>query len=87
MQECVQVHNNGISDAFIPATSQRGVGSKSWRTGDGQAITTIEAPGVNHLEELQANPTAENNFGAMRNIFNNNIFSGTIDPVFRVDRR
>jgi hypothetical protein len=77
---CVQVHNNGISDAFIPSVSQRGEGSRSWRTGSGQTITTIEAMHMNHFEELQP----ENQ--EMRDIFDR-IFTGSIDEVFRINRR
>ena len=53
LTRCVQVHSNGISDAFIPATSQRGDGSLSWRQGQ-SFVSTIEAFGVNHQEEVQA---------------------------------
>jgi pimeloyl-ACP methyl ester carboxylesterase len=77
---CINVHNNGISDAFIPAVSQRGDGSRSWRTGSGQTITTIEAMHMNHFEELQP----ENQ--EMRDIFDR-IFTGSIDEVFRINRR
>jgi pimeloyl-ACP methyl ester carboxylesterase len=77
---CVQVHNNGISDAFIPALSQRGEGSRSWRTGGGQTVPTREAMHTNHFEELQPQSVE------MRAIFNE-IFTGAVDPVFRVDRR
>jgi pimeloyl-ACP methyl ester carboxylesterase len=82
---CDQVHNNGISDAFIPAVSQRGDGSRSWRVG-GQLVTTREALEINHEEELH--PNANNN--VMQNIFAE-IFRaepGTgIDPVFQINKR
>ena len=78
---CVQVHNNGISDAFIPATSQRGNGSDSWRNGN-TAIIQRQAPGVNHQEEVDPNNTE------MQVRFNE-IFlgQGDIPSVFRIDRR
>ena len=81
LTRCVQVHSNGISDAFIPATSQRGNGSNSWRVG-GSLVIDREAFGVNHSEELDANNAV------MRSIFNE-IFANTTssDPVFRIDRR
>jgi pimeloyl-ACP methyl ester carboxylesterase len=77
---CVQVHNNGISDAFIPAVSQRGEGSRSWRTGGGQVITTIEAMHMNHFEELQPQNVE------MTSIFDD-VFTGRYDAVFRINRR
>ena len=73
------VHNNGISDAFIPAVSQRGDGSRSWKVGS-QAVPTREAMHTNHKEELQPESVE------MRAIFDE-IFGGGIDPVFRVNRR
>ena len=80
---CVQVHSNGISDAFISATSQRGDGSPSWRQGGGGLVSTIEAMGVNHKEEVQAD-NAE-----MRGAFNR-VFSGEIQlgsgPSFQINR-
>jgi pimeloyl-ACP methyl ester carboxylesterase len=81
---CVQVHSNGISDAYIPATSQRGDGSNSWRIRNG-AITSMpvfkrEALGVNHFEEIDATNSM------MRSRFVE-IFSGSIDPVFRIDTK
>jgi hypothetical protein len=72
-------HNNGLSDAFIPSVSQRGDGSRSWQIGT-QPVILREAVGVNHWEETQPQSVE------MRAIFNQ-IFSGSIDPVFRVDRR
>jgi hypothetical protein len=77
---CVQVHNNGVSDAFIPALSQRGEGSRSWRTGGGQAVTTIEAMHMNHKEELQPGNVE------MTSIFDD-VFTGRHHPVFRIDHR
>lgn len=80
---CVQVHSNGLSDAYIPATSQRGEGSNSWRVANGAvstAVPKIEALGVNHFEEIDPNNLT------MRSSFNT-VFSGGIDPVFRIDRR
>ncbi len=80
---CVQVHSNGISDAFIPATSQRGDGSRSWRSGGGGLVSRIEAMGVNHQDEVDPDS------GEMQNAFNK-VFSG--DPTFgssdafRIDR-
>jgi hypothetical protein len=78
---CVQVHNNGISDAFIPAVSQRGDGSRSWRVGT-QTVPTREAMHTNHFEELQ--PESDE----MRAIFDE-IFGARngISQVFRIDRR
>jgi hypothetical protein len=82
---CVQVHNNGISDAFIPAVSQRGEGSNSWRiknSGNSTSVDVekIEAPGVNHQEEVDANNTV------MRDVFRD-IFFGTRGAAFRIDKR
>jgi pimeloyl-ACP methyl ester carboxylesterase len=76
---CFNVHNNGISDAFIPGVSQRGEGSRSWRVG-GLSATTIEAPHMNHAEELQPGNRE------MTDIFDD-IFTGRQFPVFRIDRR
>ena len=82
---CVQVHSNGISDAFIPATSQRGNGSDSWRVGSvgGTAVSWKEAMGVNHQEEVDPN-TAE-----MRSVFDD-VFSGQASrgssPPFQINR-
>jgi pimeloyl-ACP methyl ester carboxylesterase len=81
---CVQVHNNGISDAFIPATSQRGNGSNSWRirTGNGtlsDEVPKIEALGVNHFEERDAANAV------MRATFND-VFLGSRGAIFRIDK-
>jgi hypothetical protein len=80
---CLNVHNNGISDAFIPALSQRGEGSRSWRVG-GQPTIPIEAMHTNHAEELQPESVE------MRAIFDR-IFLATpgsdINPVFQINRR
>jgi hypothetical protein len=78
---CFNVHNNGISDAFIPAVSQRGDGSPSWRTG-AQMVIQREALGVNHLEELDANNQEMQ--ARFNEIFN---ASNGIPQVFRIDRR
>ena len=80
LTRCVQVHSNGISDAFIPATSQRGDGSPSWRHGSGGLVSTREAFGVNHKEELDSNN------GVMRSIFEE-ILTGNIDDHFKINRR
>ena len=80
---CVQVHSNGISDAYIPATSQRGDGSNSWRVRTGAvstAVVKIPALGVNHFEEIDANNAT------MQGIFND-IFSGNHGPQFRINRQ
>ncbi len=80
---CVQVHNNGISDAFIPAVSQRGDGSRSWKVGS-QTVPTREAMHTNHKEELQPESPE------MRAIFDE-IFraepGSEINPVFQINRR
>ena len=76
---CVEVHSNGISDAFIPATSQRGDGSNSWRV-NGVLVKRIEAFGVNHREEIDPSN------GVMRSVFEE-IFTGNVDDHFRIDRR
>ena len=83
VSECVQVHSNGQSDGWIPATSQRGEGSNSWRVANGAvstAVTKKEALGVNHFEEIDPN-------NAMMRTRFNEVFSGSIDPVFRIDRQ
>jgi pimeloyl-ACP methyl ester carboxylesterase len=85
---CVQVHSNGISDAYIPATSQRGEGSNSWRVRTGSTtsspVVKIEAFGVNHFEEHDANN------GVMQGIFNQVFLASPgsgINPVFQINRR
>jgi pimeloyl-ACP methyl ester carboxylesterase len=80
---CFNVHNNGISDAFIPAVSQRGDGSRSWRF-NGQIVPERQALNINHLEEIR--PFAENN--TILNVFDG-IFrvEGGLDPVFRINNR
>jgi hypothetical protein len=82
---CVQVHSNGLSDAFIPFVSQRGEGSNSWRVRNANSATSseivkIEAFGVNHLEELDAGN------GVMRDAFRD-VFSGNRGSIFRIDNR
>jgi pimeloyl-ACP methyl ester carboxylesterase len=86
---CVQVHSNGLSDAFIPFVSQRGEGSNSWRVRNANgnisaAVVKIEALGVNHLEELDAGN------GEMQRAFSR-IFlaepSSGIAPVFQINPR
>lgn len=82
---CVQVHSNGISDAFIPATSQRGDGSNSWRIRAGSGtlsnpVPQIEAFGVNHFEEREAN-------NAVMQVAFDRVLSGADGSVFRIDRR
>jgi pimeloyl-ACP methyl ester carboxylesterase len=81
---CVQVHNNGISDAFVPATTQRGNGSNSWRIRNSSGslsnpVPNIEVLGVNHFEERDPNN------GAMQTAFDR-VFSGVDGSVFRIDR-
>ena len=76
------VHNNGISDAFIPAVSQRGDGSRSWKVGS-QAVPTREALGVNHQEELDAENLVMR--GIFRDIFDRT--DASVDPVFQINRR
>lgn len=83
---CVQVHSNGQSDAWIPASSQRGDGSDSWRVRTGTTTSSlvlkIEALGVNHFEEIQATHPI------MQGIFND-IFDRTdvrVAPVFQINR-
>ncbi|NJN34963.1 MAG: hypothetical protein HC817_12625 [Saprospiraceae bacterium] len=82
---CANVHSNGLSDAFIPAASQRGDGRGSWRwDADGKQVPTREAFGVNHTEETDPNNAEMRRvFGE---IFLGNPFDG-IDPVFRIDQR
>jgi hypothetical protein len=79
---CVQVYSNGQSDAFIPATSQRGDGSNSWRVRTGtiasSPVVKIEAPTVNHQEETDANNAV------MQGIFRR-VFTGSDGAVFRID--
>jgi pimeloyl-ACP methyl ester carboxylesterase len=82
LTSCVQVHNNGLSDAFIPGVSQRGDGSRSWRKGDGGLITSFEAFGVNHEEEIES--TNEEMQSVFRRIFT---LQGGLEPVFRIDAR
>ena len=80
---CVQVHSNGISDAFIPATSQRGDGSPSWRQGGGGLVSRIEAMGVNHKEEVQAdNATMREKFD---DVFSGQNSQGSSAP-FQINR-
>jgi hypothetical protein len=80
---CLNIHNNGLSDAFIPAVSQRGDGSRSWRVGS-QPIRDIEAMQTNHWEELQ--PQSAEMLAIFDRIFLATPGSG-IEPVFRIDRR
>ncbi len=49
---CFTSQLNGRSDGFIPANSQTGVNSTSWL-----GVPTVEALGVNHLEEYDAGNT------------------------------
>lgn len=83
---CVQVHSNGQSDGWIPATSQRGDGSNSWRVANGavsSAVAKREALGVNHFEEIEAtNPVMQ---GIFRDIFDRS--GSDIAPVFQINRR
>jgi hypothetical protein len=74
-------YNNGISDAFIPALSQRGDGGTSWRTGSGGIITSFEAFGVNHLEEVDANNVE------MQAKFSTIFAAAGVDQVFKINRR
>jgi hypothetical protein len=76
---CVQVHSSDQSDGFIPARSQRGENSPSWRNGAGP-VTTIEARDVNHKEEVNASN------GEMNRIFDD-IFDGVHGSEFLVNRR
>jgi hypothetical protein len=71
LTSCAQVHSNGMSDSFIPITSQRGEGSSSWRTGSGG----------NHQDEVDANN------GEMQAKFNTIFAAAGVDQVFRIDRR
>jgi pimeloyl-ACP methyl ester carboxylesterase len=80
---CVQVHNNGISDAFIPAVSQRGLGSNSWRL-NGQITPSVEAVNINHLQEIQPNAELGEMQVAFAKIF---ALNNGVDPIFRVNRR
>lgn len=80
---CVTVHSMGQSDSWIPATSQRGEGSNSWRVANGAVsdeVVKIPALGVNHFEEIDANNVT------MQGIFAD-IFAGNHGPQFRINRR
>jgi pimeloyl-ACP methyl ester carboxylesterase len=78
---CFNVHNNGVSDAFIPAISQQGQGSKSWRT-NGAVSPSFEAPGADHLEERDPNNAGMQS--AFERVFT---LEGGLPDVFRVNRR
>ena len=83
LTRCVQVHSNGISDAFIPYTSQRGDGSPSWRQGGGNPVSTIEAMGVNHQEEVQ--PSSGEMRSAFAQVFSGDPFFNS-SPAFQINR-
>lgn len=83
---CIPAYSNGQSDAWIPASSQRGDGSNSWRVASGATSNEVlkrEAVGVNHFEELDGTNTVMQ--GIFRDIFDRT--DVRVAPVFQINRR